>query len=721
MKKYITYSLMLILSFVFSTVYGQKDVMHLYSKNGSDIFERLNNIESISNITGNEEANTEIQVLAKDTLYKYSICEIDSIVFTELPELFVSSEEIGNWNEMQIHKTGAMHLMHKNPITNNPEEILMFTPHDSLGTILTYVDFDSNAVPKHIYINKNQIIVNKYDERSVSMTIIFNDSISYTVDEVPCHLELALTRSYLENNWQRNTCAIVDMVTGIVGVTGGAILIAGSVVGEAGTLGASTPISIPGIIAGSVTIAGGVSSFKTGWEKLFNPGNSYSSTNIGDGIYYQGASELISNSSNMVPDEYFSYIKDPNNSKLLSKIGWANFIAGLTSSIVDNLKGKTVTWDDLLKLYKGKVITGLVKDITVNSALVRGYVSPDITISQITGNKIETEYGIILKSANNKEDRYIETVRNGSGGLLEYKFNELKSGTEYKYQTYYFDRTNGICSIGELKSFKTKETPKIETVDVTKATYYPDYYSYNGKKYSFQYKCNTCISISTLENVEEWGYVYEDPEGNKTRIPMAMSSTKVKDGRFAYCRNESASSVKLYGYVKYINDDKYYYDTPEDYEIKYPEDASVKLTDCQFQGTTNNVSYQGKTYKNKSTYKFYFTTTGAYWLKVGTAEDGSGWNTWDLPNYTTSPVDGNNVMTVNYYYDDKDFSGEYNVYLEGIDSTHSKTYKTSNYASYTHSNNLFTGCMLKDSHYTRATLETDTDVVYDIIIEKPIR
>ena len=113
-----------------------------------------------------------------------------------------------------------------------------------------------------------------------------------------------------------------------------------------------------------------------------------------------------------------------------------------------------------------------------------------------------------------------------------------------------------------------------------------------------------------------------------------------------------------------------------------------------FQGTESDVTFQNKTYDYKSTYKFYFNAEGAYWLTVSPDVEGSGWNGWNLPDYSVRPVDGANVLTVNYYYDEKDFSGEYRVYLLGQDGTHGTSCRSNGYVSYSHNSSHFDGCTL---------------------------
>lgn len=280
-----------------------------------------------------------------------------------------------------------------------------------------------------------------------------------------------------------------------------------------------------------------------------------------------------------------------------------------------------------------------------------------------------------------------------------------------------------------VETFKLEEDIPVEisNFEMNKASYYPNHYPYNNKMYSFKYNCTAYVTLKDNTNVVDWGYVYIDPEGNiSDPISLQQYSGTVGDPRYSYCRNEATSTVKLKGYVKYKDDDEIYYGKEQEFPIEYPAESSVTMTNCTFQGTTSNVSYQGKTYKYKSTYRYLFTATGGYWLKVGTDEKGSGWNNWsDLPNYTTSPVDGANALTVNYYYDDKTFSGDYNVYLKATDATHSVTHTTTEYVTYTHSNKQFTGCNFHSgspeaksgkNHVKDYTNEKE----FDIVINKTI-
>lgn len=423
-------------------------------------------------------------IWTKDSLYKTDISVINSTTFekVELPDVLVKTEDIGNWSEMRIHKDGSLISLKKYRNQDIPAEGCIIMPNETLGVLYSTFKIDENEVPRYITINDCVILVDNYYDNYVDITLAYNDSIAYSLDSIPYNR--ILTKAWSENNWQRNLTGIIEIASGAGSIVGGSLLITGSVITETGSLGASTPISIPGILAGSVTIAGGVSSINTGWEKLFIPGASRS--NIGETIYYQAAGELIANGPQnaYVPEQYFSYMKDPNYSSQLGKAGWINCLVGLTSGMFDNLFGRTVTWEDIRKYYQGKVITGLSENITSNSATIRGYISPDITKSLINGSKIENEYGVALYSTKDETERCIQKQINGNGGTIEYDFYNLKPATRYNYRVFYIDKTNGINLLGETKEFKTPEPTVLDDLYVSENCLKSLYESTSGSSWT---------------------------------------------------------------------------------------------------------------------------------------------------------------------------------------------------------------------------------------------
>lgn len=371
------------------------------------------------------------------------------------------------------------------------------------------------------------------------------------------------------------------------------------------------------------------------------------------------------------------------------------------------------------------------------SDLKARYIKPNVDAkatvscpSWLGGRCLKVDAGLVVKDENGEDVTprlYGLTGYDGSQGekIMEMELPDVPSASK-NYRVYPHIKWMGVQILASPYTELDMGIPvEILKFEVNKATYYPNHYEYNGKKYSFRYRCTTYITLKDDTDVEDWGYVYIDPEGNESDpISLKQYRGTVGDPNYAYCRNESSSTVKLKGYVKYVDDEEIYYGEIQEFPIEYPEESSLTMTNCTFQGTTTNASYQGRTYKYKSTYRYLFTASGAYWLKVGTDETGTGWNNWtNLPNYTVSPIDGSNALTVNYYYDDKTFDGDYTVHLRGTDATHSVTHTTSEYVTYLHSDSQFTGCTFHSGSNARRAnnyVEDTNEEEYNIVIHKPI-
>lgn len=502
MKKMFFCSLMLLFAVTINSQTYNSIVL-----NQNDDTKRMILTNEIDSITYGD-LNRQI-VWTKDSLYKTDISVLNSTTFekVELPDVLIKTEGFVEWSEIRIHKDGSLIALKKQGNQDIPSEGCIIMPNENLGVLYSTFKIDKNGVPQYITINDCIITVDDYSNNYIDITVAYNDTIAYSLDSIPYNRNI--TRAWSENNWQRNLTGILELASGAGDIVGGALLITGSVISEAGSFGGSTPISIPGILAGSATIAGGVSSFSSGWEKLFTSGASQS--NIGETIYCQTAGELIANGPQnaYVPEQYFGYLKDPNYSSQLSKIGWINFFVGLTTGIFDNLYGRTVTWEDIRLYYQGKVITGLSKDIATNSATIRGYIAPDITKSLLSGSKIENEYGVVLYSTTDATERHIHKIDNGDGGMIEYCFKNLKPAATYNYRTYFIDKTNGINLLGEIKSFTTlpDDTCHIDfTIEYPKRTDSRSDYVYCGVA------LHPIIDNSTAKNefIESYAVLYKD-------------------------------------------------------------------------------------------------------------------------------------------------------------------------------------------------------------------
>lgn len=432
-------------------------------------------------------------------------------------------------------------------------------------------------------INENEILLDWHDDTKFDATFLLSDSIAYKIDNIELAIQNEskhlLKSSGFGLSWQKKLGGTLEMLGGVASVGGGTVLILGSGAAEVLTDGISTPISIPGILSGLIMIKGGVDSFKTGYTRIFipelmeSPSDSWKSTTMAQ-FTTEGIIPWVENLYKKYgnKDNYSKYLIDvAKKQKNISNIaGWSSFIFTYTGDVIGDY-GENYQWYDHYsyimddKDYK-KVVTGLVKDIGSNCATIRGYVSTEINKSPYDGTVFNTEYGIILRSVNDKSDLHKFVIKDGNGGNFEYTFTDLKPDEEYKYFTYFYDISNNIIRLGDVKSFRTKKditvNVNLSNFIVTKSRYRQGGFTNDGEKYDFRFDATLTAEISAndFSYVKEWGYIYEDPKGETIEIPL--SGTHYVDSRYAYFRNSATSAARLYGYAYIVGFEK-----PRYYEV----------------------------------------------------------------------------------------------------------------------------------------------------------
>ena len=186
---------------------------------------------------------------------------------------------------------------------------------------------------------------------------------------------------------------------------------------------------------------------------------------------------------------------------------------------------------------------------------------------------------------------------------------------------------------------------KVKKFEVNNATFVRDGFEYKDKTYYYDFAATTTVELEDSEGVEDWGYVYKDPEGEKVHISVKDLGTNA-DSRYDYYRTIPKSKATLYGYVKY-GEDKYAYEEPKDYPLEYTfhptayvDDViadSITATSAQFEYGFDDVPRTGKcfvayqsvkdeepiirevSYTEKDTIKvadLYPETTYDYWAYV---------------------------------------------------------------------------------------------------------
>lgn len=112
----------------------------------------------------------------------------------------------------------------------------------------------------------------------------------------------------------------------------------------------------------------------------------------------------------------------------------------------------------------------------------------------------------------------------------------------------------------------------VEITDFTQtgSEYKEDGFTYNGKTYSYRYDCTVTVELKDATNVVDWGYVYVDPDGQKTTISLKSFSSPYPDSRYVYYRNANKSTVTLYPYVKLIGEGQADGE-PTEYDVSHGE------------------------------------------------------------------------------------------------------------------------------------------------------
>ena len=367
------------------------------------------------------------------------------------------------------------------------------------------------------------------------------------------------------------------------------------------------------------------------------------------------------------------------------------------------------TSQDVDVVFAVTPFTDAADELKINAVTLHGHFDGDVEYLQ---GECQTGF-IYSKKEQGLQQGTVVYANPTSNGRLQAGLSELSGGTTYYYQTFLCDE--GEYIYGEVQSFKTPFPVEITNVKMTDATYYPDHYTYKGKKYSFKYNCSTSVKLTDGTDVEDWGYVYLDPDGSETMISLAeFGRNSITDPRYAYCRNEAASTLRLKAYVKLKGRGAIDDGEVQEFPLDYPQEASLQMTGCEYVGTTTGVTYMDEKYQYKSTFRLSFDATGAYWLSVEADEmndEGSGWKNWknELSGEAMRPVDGANVLVVNYYYNDKELEGTYKVCLKGVDGTHSQIYRSSEYATYTYGDTHFTGCTFHSAADAQRRMPAQTE------------
>lgn len=173
-----------------------------------------------------------------------------------------------------------------------------------------------------------------------------------------------------------------------------------------------------------------------------------------------------------------------------------------------------------------------------------------------------------------KSEYFPETYRkieDWSHQGMTYHFDNLKKNTTFK--AYPMVKLLGV----EMRTDKSVDVcvmdcpVTLSDFKVTNKQHKENGFTHNGQSYDYSFNISITATLDNdAENIAEWGYVYLDPNGQETFIPLSGHS--YTDTRYAYYRNGTPPfTCTLYGYVKYVGSDKPVYGESHDYPLEYDE------------------------------------------------------------------------------------------------------------------------------------------------------
>ena len=149
-------------------------------------------------------------------------------------------------------------------------------------------------------------------------------------------------------------------------------------------------------------------------------------------------------------------------------------------------------------------------------------------------------------------------------------FDNLSAGTKYILNPTFELFGKNVLASPETE-YQVPEPVAISNFRMTHSSYHSKGYEHEGTMYDYCYYTQMMVTLNDKGNVEDWGYVYEDPHGKRAYISLMGQESPFFETRYAYYRNSSTAAVRLYGYVKYADSDEIKLCTPCDYPLLYEE------------------------------------------------------------------------------------------------------------------------------------------------------
>ncbi len=100
----------------------------------------------------------------------------------------------------------------------------------------------------------------------------------------------------------------------------------------------------------------------------------------------------------------------------------------------------------------------------------------------------------------------------------------LRPATHYFYKLLYIvnENTYESISFGFDTNDLSHDLPAITNFEQTSSLYLHNGFTYKENNYSFKYGSEVLLEWNGAESVEDWGYVYEDLNGDTAHVSLSL-------------------------------------------------------------------------------------------------------------------------------------------------------------------------------------------------------
>lgn len=179
------------------------------------------------------------------------------------------------------------------------------------------------------------------------------------------------------------------------------------------------------------------------------------------------------------------------------------------------------------------------------------------------------------------KNHYLQKQSAAYSGDHEYTFTfKVEKNKRYKYRAFLepsfelgFANVLDYWRYGDVENFMIMDKPVEITAFKQTDSQYKDYgFRYNYINYSYKYEYAVTTKLNSHEEVEDWGYIYIDVQGEKYRCSlMGQNSPATKTG--FYYSSVAKSSVTLYEYLKLKDESQVWYGEPQEFDLSHSDTA----------------------------------------------------------------------------------------------------------------------------------------------------